>query len=176
MQYLSSLYLVSLLKFFQGREADFCDTLQECTLLSRSLVEAWHGKSCFYGMNHSRGRKSLSKNVRWKLLKHNKLSYDFLRNIFENPFTNSSFFFSLTLWILAPVATLPYTGKTAVITLIQIFWGPALSPEKKNNCCFISSFLPPAKETMALRSMTVVSTVKISMLTANYCICDCWSY
>lgn len=94
MQYLSSLYLVSLLKFFQGREADFCDTLQECTLLSRSLVEAWHGKSCFYGMNHSRGRKSLSKNVRWKLLKHNKLSYDFRRNIFENPFTNSSFFFS----------------------------------------------------------------------------------
>lgn len=93
MQYLSSLYLVSLLKFFQGREADFCDTLQECTLLSRSLVEAWHGKSCFYGMNHSRGRKSLSKNVRWKLLKHNKLSYDFRRNIFENPFTNSSFFF-----------------------------------------------------------------------------------
>lgn len=86
------------------------------------------------------------------------------------------FFFSLTLWILAPVATLPYTGKTAVITLIQIFWGPALSPKKKNNCCFISSFLPPAKETMALRSMTVVSTVKISMLTANYCICDCWSY
>lgn len=110
----------------------------------------WHGMSRSYGMTHSREIKSLCKNVRWQLLKHNKLSYNFSRNIFKKPFTNSSFFFFSfsTLWFLAPFATQPYTGKSnSVTTLIQVFWSTAFLPGTKVvDAFFPVSSLQPKKQ------------------------------
>lgn len=119
MQCLSSLHLLPLLKLFQGREADFCG--HTARMRAHFHAASWKpGMGCHASIArpNSRERKSLSKDVRWKLLKPNKLSHDFSRNIFKNPFTNSSFFFFFsfsfsTLCFLASVATLLYTGKTA---------------------------------------------------------------
>lgn len=72
-----------------------------CTSSGCFHAASWkpcHGILHSYGMTHSRGIKSLSKSVRWQLLKHNKLSYDFSRNTFKNTFKKSSFlFFFLSL-------------------------------------------------------------------------------
>lgn len=150
-------------------------TLQECTPLSRSLMEAWRSMSHFCSMTHSRERKTLSKNVRWKLVKHNKLSYDFSRNTFEKPFKNSSWFFFFLFHIMI-LSTSNYTTlywKDSYHHTDSIFLGPSLSSMRKILVASFPVSPPPGEETIALRSMALVSTVKICVLTANYCICDC---
>lgn len=142
MQCLSSLHLLPLLKLFQGREEDFCG--HTARMRAHFHAASWKpGMGCHASIArpNSREWKSLSKDVRWKLLKPNKLSHDFSRNIFKNPFTNSSFFFFFLFFLFFHIMFLSISCYTTLYwkdsTLIQIFWGPAfLLWEKKNVASF----------------------------------------